>query len=110
MSQADPAHYAARFAALGDPTRLQLLACLAGGKAQPITQLTRRTSMTRQAVTRHLRVLERAELVRAEKIGRENRFALNPDGLGQAQTYLSDITAQWDNTLSRLARYVEDAS
>lgn len=95
------------FAALGDPTRLKMITFLADGTPRPIGQLTRRTSMSRQAVTKHLRVLEKAGLVQAERIGRENRFAFKPEGLTQAQTYLSDISRQWDAALLRLADHVE---
>ena len=95
------------FAALGDSTRLQMIACLADGAPRPIRQLTQQTSISRQAVTKHLQVLEKAGLVKASKIGRENRFALNPDGLKPAQTYLNEISEQWDAALLRLADHVE---
>jgi len=95
------------FAALGDATRLALIARLAPGKACSISELTRNTSLTRQAVTKHLRVLERADLVRSRRTGRENRFVLNPDPIEALKVYLDRICAQWDAALHRLRDFVE---
>ena len=95
------------FAALGDPTRLQILSRLSDGEACPIGQLTTMTSMSRQAVTKHLKLLEHAGLVSNYRAGRERRFTLNPEGLRQIQDYLRTIEAQWDNALGRLRDHVE---
>ena len=100
---ADPAPI---FAALGDRTRLALLARLGGG-AQSITSLSAGTSFTRQGVTKHLRVLERAGLVRALKQGRENRFEIAPDRIEEARAYLDRVSQQWDDALGRLKALVE---
>lgn len=102
MSKADRA---AVFAALGDPVRLELLMRM--GDDSSITQLTVGLPMTRQAVSRHLRVLERAKLIKARRLGRETRFVPNPARLRQAQDWLDDAARQWDGTLGRLKAHVE---
>jgi DNA-binding transcriptional ArsR family regulator len=96
------------FAALGDETRLGLLARLTQGEPRSIVQLTEGTRLTRQAVTKHLRVLEGAGVVRSARIGRESRFTLDPRPLADAQTYLDHVSKQWDNALSRLKALVEE--
>lgn len=96
------------FAALGDETRLGLLARLTNGEPQSISQLTSGTRLTRQAVTKHLRVLEGAGVVHSVKTGRESRFALEPKTIIDAQTYLDQVSRQWDNALARLKALVEE--
>lgn len=96
------------FAALGDETRLALLAKLTNAEPQSISRLTSGTRLTRQAVTKHLRVLEGAGVVRAARVGRESRFALEPKRLIDAQTYLEQVSRQWDNALARLKTLVEE--
>ncbi len=96
------------FAALGDETRLGLLARLTNGQPQSIAHLTSGTRLTRQAVTKHLRVLEDAGVVRADRVGRESRFALEPKAILHAQTYLAHVSRQWDTALARLKGLVED--
>lgn len=95
------------FAALGDRTRLALLGRLGDGSAQSITALSANTPLTRQAITKHLRVLERAGLVRALKEGRESRFALEPQRIEDARGYLDRVAKQWDDALERLKALVE---
>ena len=95
------------FAALGDPTRLKLLVRLADGKPRSIAQLTRRSPLTRQAITKHLGVLHHARLVRSTHRGRETLFALNPQPLTEMQQYLAQLSAQWDHALARLKTFVE---
>jgi DNA-binding transcriptional ArsR family regulator len=101
------ASYAPVFAALGDVTRLALLAKLASGAPCSIAALTEDTQLTRQAVTKHLRVLEQARLVRSRREGRESRFALNPEPLDAAGRYLALVSQQWDDALERLREHVE---
>lgn len=96
------------FAALGDETRLGLLAKLTDGEPLSIARLTEGTRLTRQAVTKHLRVLEGAGVVRSVKTGRESRFALDPRPLVGAQQYLEHVSQQWDNALARLKALVEE--
>jgi DNA-binding transcriptional ArsR family regulator len=99
--------YAPLFAALGDPTRLSLVAKLCAGPPCSIALLTQETKLTRQAVTKHLRVLERARLVRSSRAGRESRFALNPGPIDAARQYLDLVSKQWDDALGRLKALVE---
>lgn len=96
------------FAALGDATRLTLLARLSDGRGHSIAALTRGSRMTRQAVAKHLRVLEEAGIVDGHREGREVHFALTPAPLTDARAFLADISAQWDGALARLKRFVED--
>ncbi|HEY6715710.1 MAG TPA: metalloregulator ArsR/SmtB family transcription factor [Reyranella sp.] len=96
------------FAALGDETRLGLLAKLTNGEPQSISHLTSGTRLTRQAVTKHLRVLQGAGVVRANRVGRESRFALDPKPIVDARTYLEHVSRQWDNALARLKALVEE--
>lgn len=93
------------FAALGDPVRLKLLARIGDGGS--ITQLATGLPITRQAVTRHLRVLERAELLEARRCGRETRFVARPARLRQAKGWLDDVARQWDGSLERLKIHVQ---
>jgi DNA-binding transcriptional ArsR family regulator len=95
------------FAALGDETRLGLLAKLTNGEPLSIVRLAAGTKLTRQAVTKHLRVLEDVGVVFSVKAGRESRFALDPRPIVSAQEYLEHVSRQWDTALSRLKALVE---
>jgi len=95
------------FAALGDKTRLSLVAKLAGGQPRSIAQLTEGTRLTRQAITKHLRVLEKVEIVRSVRAGRESLFELDPEPIEDLKKYLELVSQQWDRTLSRLKAFVE---
>ena len=96
------------FAALGDETRLSVLAKLCRGEPQSISRLTIGTHLSRQAVTKHLRVLEEVGLVKGKRDGRENVYELLPVRLQKARAHLESISKQWDDTLGRLADFVED--
>jgi len=96
------------FAALGDETRLGLLARLTEGEPRSIARLTAGTRLTRQAVTKHLHVLEGAGVVRSTRVGRESRFVLDPRPLVDARTYLDHVSERWDNALARLRALVEE--
>ena len=91
--------YAPVFAALGDQTRLSLVVKLADGQECSISQLTAGSQMTRQAITKHLRVLENAGVVRHVRKGRESRFAFNPRPIEGITEYLTRISEQWDEAL-----------
>jgi DNA-binding transcriptional ArsR family regulator len=95
------------FAALGDRTRLSLVAKLSGGQPRSIAQLTEGTRLTRQAITKHLRVLERVEIVRSVRAGRESLFELDPEPIEELKRYLDLVSEQWDKSLSRLKAFVE---
>ena len=96
------------FAALGDETRLALIAKLRAGQSSSISQLTAGSQLTRQAVTKHLWVLERAGIVHSARAGRENRFALDPRPIEEMQDYLELVSQQWDRAMARLKAFVED--
>ena len=98
---------AAKFAALGDPTRLAVVNRLALGEAQSIARLTEGTPLTRQAMTKHLKVLEGVGLLRQVKVGRESRFALDPAPLADLKAFLDLVSRQWDDALDRLRNFVE---
>ena len=99
---------AAIFAALGDATRLDLVTKLSGGQACSIAQLTEDTRLTRQAITKHLQVLERAGMVRSTRAGRESHYRLDPEPLAELRRYLDFVSAQWDDALNRLKAFVEE--
>ncbi|MFZ0863951.1 MAG: helix-turn-helix domain-containing protein [Candidatus Sulfotelmatobacter sp.] len=96
------------FAALGDETRLSLVAKLCGGQRHSISQLTEGSNLTRQAITKHLRVLQRVGIVRCVRTGRESRFEFNPQPMEGIREYLNFVSQQWDGALSRLKAFVED--
>jgi DNA-binding transcriptional ArsR family regulator len=100
-------NFAPLFAALGDETRLRLIAVLCAGGAVSITQLTSGTDITRQAVTKHLRVLAEAGLVRDVKVGRERLWEFEPTQLDEARRSLELIAQQWDHALNKLKMAVE---
>lgn len=95
------------FAALGDDTRLALVAKLSGGRSCSISQLAAGSRMTRQAITKHLRVLEGAGIVRCLRHGRESRFEFDPAPMDGIREYLNQVSEQWDQALSRLKALVE---
>jgi DNA-binding transcriptional ArsR family regulator len=99
--------HASVFAALGDETRLALLAKLAGGRPRSISQLTRGTRLTRQAISKHLRVLETAGMVQSVRTGRKNLFEFTPRPIEEIKEYLDFVSDQWDHALSRLKSFVE---
>jgi len=95
------------FAALGDETRLRIIAVLCAGGALSITQLTTGTHITRQAVTKHLHVLARAGMVHHVKAGRERLWQFEPARLTEARRSLEIIGQQWDYALKKLKLAVE---
>ena len=95
------------FAALGDETRLALIAKLSAGQRRSISQLARDSTISRQAITKHLRVLEQAGIVRSTRAGRESQFALDPQPIEDLRGYLARVSEHWDSALSRLQTFVE---
>jgi DNA-binding transcriptional ArsR family regulator len=95
------------FAALGDETRLSLVVRLSHGQPYSISQLTAGSKLTRQAITKHLRVLESAGMVHSIRTGRESLFELNPQPIEGLRAYLDFVSEQWDQALSRLKSFVE---
>ena len=108
MAVASGAAPAAIFAALGDPTRLAILGRLSDGGDHSISALASGGPLTRQAVTKHLKVLEGAGLVQAARAGRESRYRYRPQAVQAARAYLETVSAQWDEALGRLKRMVEE--
>jgi|SRR5690242_7725369 DNA-binding transcriptional ArsR family regulator len=104
---AKPKARARIFAALGDKTRLSLIARLCAGEPSSISQLADDSKITRQAITKHLGVLERAGIVRSSHAGRERIFQFDPAPLDGLQDYLTSVSKQWDQTLTRLKSHVE---
>jgi DNA-binding transcriptional ArsR family regulator len=98
------------FAALGDETRLGLVARLCAGGPQSIVRLTAGSAVTRQAVTKHLRVLAEAGLVQSERRGRERRWGLAPEQLEVARRYLDLMSKQWSRHLGALERHLDAMS
>jgi DNA-binding transcriptional ArsR family regulator len=95
------------FAALGDATRLRIVRRLSARGPLSIVRLTAGTGVTRQAVSKHLRVLSNVGLVCGRRVGRERVWALDPERLETARQSLGHISAQWDEALGRLKAFVE---
>ncbi len=95
------------FAALGDETRLWLVANLCGGQPRSISQLTRGSRLTRQAITKHLRVLEKAKIVHSVRTGRESLFEFDPGPIEESKKFLAFVSEEWDQALARLKSFVE---
>ncbi|MFZ6780825.1 ArsR/SmtB family transcription factor [Undibacterium sp. Ji83W] len=95
------------FAALGDPTRLKLVAILCTGGAFSISHLTQTTAISRQGVTKHLNVLAEAGVVSDIKAGRERLWQLEPASIDEAKHTLESIGREWEMALGRLKSFVE---
>ena len=108
VAQARVREVAPVFAALGDETRLKLVVRLCAGGPLSITNLSAKSPVSRQAITKHLEVLSEAGLVRSSRRGRERIWELEPRRLADAHAYLERISRQWDDALARLKQFVED--
>jgi DNA-binding transcriptional ArsR family regulator len=102
-----PGRSAPIFAALGDETRLRIVARLSADGPMSIAHLTRDASVTRQAITKHLHVLAHAGMARSSRLGRESVWELQPEPLDDARRCLDGISEQWDAALNRLKILVE---
>ena len=109
MSTAETrAHVAAPlFAALGDETRLQLLMRLAASGPESIAQMSAKSRVSRQAITKHLRVLCDAGFVVGERRGREHIWRLQPRCFRDVHAHLERISREWDGALERLRVFVD---
>ena len=96
------------FAALGDETRLRLISRLSDTGPMSIASLADGFDISRQAISKHLRVIHAAGLARSGRRGRETVWQLHPDGLATARQYLTVISREWDDKLRRLKHLVED--
>jgi DNA-binding transcriptional ArsR family regulator len=108
-STPNPRHrsHAPLFAALGDETRLALLTKLGAGEQRSISELSHGSPLSRQAITKHLRILERAHLIRSTHSGRERLYELDPLPVQSLKNYLDALSGQWDAALDRLRSFVE---
>jgi DNA-binding transcriptional ArsR family regulator len=98
------------WAAVADPTRRKLLdALLARGEATATT-LAGDLPVTRQAVAKHLSVLERAGLVDSRRLGREVRYTVRPERLDAASDWLTRVAAEWDDRLGAIKRLAESSA
>jgi DNA-binding transcriptional ArsR family regulator len=95
------------FAALADPMRRDLLANLAENSPRTATQLAEDYPITRQAILKHLNILEAAGLVTVHQVGREKRYTLRTDVLGELERWINDLSARWDERLLRLKTMLE---
>mgnify|MGYP001136024188 CR=1 FL=1 len=95
------------FSALADPRRRELLMSLAEKSPLTATQIASGYSITRQGVLKHLDILQRARLVRAEKTGREKFYYLTPEPLTELDRWMRKIEARWDKRLTRLKTLLE---
>lgn len=98
------------FFALGDATRLKLVAVLCAGGVYSIAQLTATTDLTRQAVTKHLQVLADAGLVKDLRIGRERLWQFDPAQVEAARKSLEVIGQQWETALGKLKAFAESGA
>ena len=101
-------HSAPIFAALGDETRLRIVFRLCDDGPMSITRLTAGSQVTRQAIAKHLRVMEEAGIVHSRRQGRESVWQLEERRLQDARHYLDLISKHWDEALGRLRKFVED--
>jgi DNA-binding transcriptional ArsR family regulator len=99
--------HATVLAALGDETRLLLLTKLTSGQRSSITELHRGSHLTRQAITKHLRVMQAARIVHCHRSGRESLFELDPKPILELSDYLNLVSHQWDQALLRLKSFIE---
>ncbi|GGV43267.1 MULTISPECIES: metalloregulator ArsR/SmtB family transcription factor [Streptomycetaceae] len=96
-------------AALADPTRRQLLDLLAAQGQVTATTLAERLPVSRQAVVKHLAVLDAAGLVAGNRVGREVRYAVRPAALDTTARWMSALAADWDHRLADVKRVAEAA-
>jgi DNA-binding transcriptional ArsR family regulator len=107
---ADAANFAEAaplFAALGDETRLHIVARLCGEGPLSIMHLADGAAVSRQAITKHLHALEEAGLARSSRVGRERIWELRTEPLSEARHYLDQISRDWDAAIGRLRALVE---
>jgi len=107
-SRVPPRVVAPLFAALGDETRLQLLLQLCRKGPGSIAELSAGAAVSRQAVTKHLKVLADAGYAEGERVGREHVWRLRPERLDDARHWLERVSREWDEALGRLKNFVED--
>ncbi|MFA9560633.1 ArsR/SmtB family transcription factor [Evansella sp. AB-rgal1] len=97
------------FQAIADPTRREMLKILAD-KELSVTMISNHFPISRTAVSKHLKILAETNLVRSEKVGKEKRYQLQPEGLLEVKHWLSFYEQFWDNKISKLKHLVENES
>lgn len=95
------------FEALADPVRRRLVSQLAESSPRTATQLAQHHTISRQAVVKHLAILERARLVATQRAGREKHYILTPEPLKQLGRWIDTVSVRWEARLARLKRLVE---
>ena len=103
------AEHADLFAALGDPTRRQVLNILAARGEASATAIASQLPVSRPAVVKHLGVLDRAGLLEERRRGREVLFSVRPEPLASASRWLAAVASEWDRRLTALKRLAEDS-
>jgi DNA-binding transcriptional ArsR family regulator len=96
------------FAALGEPTRLSVVDRLRDGSERSIATLASGLPISRQALTKHLKILEGAGIASSRRDGRETVYRIDPGGLVAAEQWIADVSAQWDRAIDRLKKQVEE--
>ncbi len=96
------------FDALGDPNRLRIITRLCDGGPCSTTEVTTVVSVSRQAATKHLLLLEAVGLVSSQRHGRERIWRVQPEPLTDASEYLNTLSQRWDKAIDRLRVYIED--
>jgi DNA-binding transcriptional ArsR family regulator len=96
------------FDALGDPNRLRIITRLCNGGPCSTTKITEVVSISRQAATKHLVLLEAVGLVSSQRHGRDRIWRVQPKPLTDASEFLNALSQKWDNAIDRLRTYVED--
>ncbi len=99
---------AAVFQALADSVRRSLLINLAEHSPKTATQLAAEYPITRQGILKHLTILEDAGLVAIHQVGREKRYTLTPEPLGELEQFIKELGAKWDQRLLRLKDMLEN--
>lgn len=107
LSEQRTEHQQPIFAALADPLRRSLLVNLAEHSPKTATQLAREYPITRQGILKHLTILEAAGLVEVHQAGREKRYTLSPEPLGELEQWIKGLGAAWDARLLRLKAMLE---
>jgi len=94
------------FGVLAHPARRQIIVELAAGE-KAVKDIVPAVTITRPAVSQHLRVMKELGIVSQESVGRENLYRLRPEGLSELRDWLGDLDAAWASALQRLARHLE---
>jgi DNA-binding transcriptional ArsR family regulator len=94
------------FSALSDPTRRAVMRAISDRGQASATELAARIPVSRQAIIKHLSALSEAGLVSADRQGRQKRYRLTPQPLGEAMSWMADVGAQWDERLESLQTFL----